>query len=527
MSKSAAPEITSLSAGELEKLLIELRGPLAPATYQVVEGLLRTLQWVLATLEQKTASLARLRRMIFGAKTEKASKVLPATVAAILSGPAKPKAKGHGRKAAKDYPAARRVEVSHPQHRVGDLCPKCLKAKLYRFATPARLVRIVARPIFNATVFELERLRCALCGALFTAPAPAEAGLGKYDPSVGVMLALMRYGAGLPMYRTGKWQNHFGVPLPASTQWELIEAASQTPQVIYETLISVAAQGQLLFNDDTHMRVQSVRQEIAAAGSEQERTGIFTTGIISKAGSRQIALFFTGQKHAGENLNQVLQRRAAGLDQPIQMCDALSRNEPKEFGTLLCHCLLHGRRQFVDVVEKFPEECRRVIESLREVYRFDAIAKEQKLSDLDRLAFHQKHSQSVMDDLQKWMHEQIEQKRVEPNSGLGEAIRYMLKRWETLTRFLSVPGAPLDNNTAERALKMAILHRKNSLSFKTLHGARIGDVHMSLIHTSELNRVNPFDYLMALQQHAAAVAKAPESWLPWNYQEAIAAAGSG
>jgi hypothetical protein len=239
--------------------------------------------------------------------------------------------------------------------------------------------------------------------------------------------------------------------LPASTQWELIEAASETPQVIYEVLIGLAAQGQLLHNDDTHMRVQSVRQEILAAGSEQERTGIFTTSIISKKGQRQIALFFTGQKHAGENLNQLLQRRAAGLDQPMQMCDALSRNEPKEFHTLLCHCLLHGRRQFVDVVENFPEECRKVIESLREVYRFDALTQEQKLSDLDRLAFHQAHSQPVMEDLQKWMQEQIEQKKVEPNSGLGEAIQYMLKRWQTLTRFLSVPGAPLDNNIAYAA----------------------------------------------------------------------------
>jgi transposase len=527
MNKSDAPQIISLSAADLEKLLGELRGPLTPATYQLVESLLRTLQWVLAALEQKTASLGRLRRMIFGEKTEKACKILPATIAAILSGPPKPKAKGHGRNGAKDYPAAQRVKVPHPQHKAGDLCPKCLKAKLYLFTTPARLVRIVAQPIFHATVFELERLRCALCGALFTAPAPPEAGQGKYDPSVGNMLALMRYGAGLPMYRTDKWQNHFGVPLPASTQWELIEAASETPQIIYEALIGVAAQGQVLHNDDTHMRVQSVRKEIAAAGSEQERTGIFTTSIISKVDQRQIALFFTGQKHAGENLNQLLQRRAAGLDQPMQMCDALSRNEPKEFHTLLCHCLLHGRRQFVDVVENFPEECRKVIESLREVYRFDALTKEQKLSDLDRLAFHQTHSQPVMDDLQKWMQEQIEQKKVEPNSGLGEAIQYMLKRWQTLTRFLSVRGAPLDNNVAERALKMAILHRKNSLSFKTLHGARIGDVHMSLIHTCELNRVNPFDYLMALQQHAAAVPKAPDRWLPWNYQQAIAAAGCG
>jgi len=527
MTKSDAPQIKSLSAAELEKLLDELRGLLAPATYQLVESLLQTLQWVMAVLEQKTASLARLRRLIFGEKTEKACNIFPGSSAAVLSGAAKPKAKGHGRNGAKDYPSAQRVRVPHPQHKAGDLCPKCLKAKLYLFKTPARLIRIVARPIFNATVFELERLRCALCGSLFTAPVPAEAGLGKYDPSVGVMLALMRYGVGVPMYRTGKWQTYFGVPLPASTQWELIEAASETPQVLYETLIGVAAQGQLLHNDDTHMRVQSVRKEIAAAGSQQERTGIFTTSIISKTGQRQIALFFTGQKHAGENLNQLLQRRKAGLNQPLQMCDALSRNEPKEFHTLLCHCLLHGRRQFVEVVENFPDECRKVIESLREVYRFDALTKKQKLPDMDRLAFHQAHSQPVMDDLQKWMQEQIEQKKVEPNSGLGQAINYMLKRWQTLTRFLSVPGAPLDNNITERALKMAILHRKNSLSFKTLHGARIGDVHMSLIHTCELNRINPFDYLMALQQHADAALKTPESWLPWNYEQAIAAAGCG
>jgi len=95
-----------------------------------------------------------------------------------------------------------------------------------------------------------------------------------------------------------------------------------------------------------------------------------------------------------------------------------------------------------------------------------------------------------------------------------------------LTRFLSVPGAPLDNNILERGLKAAILHRKNSLSYKTLAGARVGDINMSLIHTCELNRVNPFDYLMALEQHAEAVAKAPTCWFPWNYRQAIEAANS-
>jgi transposase len=300
--------------------------------------------------------------------------------------------------------------------------------------------------------------------------------------------------------------------------------------VIYQALILAAAQGQLLHHDDTYMRVQSLRQEIAAAALEPEnsdqRTGIFTTGLIARVGQVRIALFFTGRQHAGENLDQVLQHRAAELAQPLVMCDALSRNEPKEFAALLANCLAHGRRQFVDQVENFPEECRHVLESLREVYRFDALAREQQLSDTQRLAFHQEHSRPVMDELEKWMRGQLDQKQVEPNSGLGQAFNYMLKRWDRFTRFLCVPGAPLDNNITERALKTAILHRKNSLTYKTLNGARIGDVFMSLIHTCELDGVNPFDYLNELERHAGELSANPQNWMPWNYRETLATAAT-
>lgn len=527
MAKASAPEIIPLSTAQLEELLAKLAELVPAETYRLLESILRTFQWLVNALEAKNTTLGRLRRMIFGQQTEKSSAVLPLGAGAERATKTKAKAKGHGRKAARDYPGAQSVKVIHSQHRVGDLCPKCLKGKLYLLQVPARLVRIVAQPIFQATCFELERLRCALCGALLTAPPPPEAGFNKYDPSNGIMLVLLRYGAGLPMYRIAKWQTYFGVPLPPSTQWEQIVAVSEIPELIYEALWDLAAQGQLLHNDDTYMRVQSLRQEIAASQEESPRTGIFTTGIIAKVEQLQIALFITGQKHAGENLNQLLRRRAAHRPPPLQMCDGLSRNEPKEFQTILCNCILHGRRYFIDVVENFPQECRKVIESLREVYRFEAIAKEHKLTDEQRLAFHQANSQPVMTELHQWMKDQLEQKRVEPNSGLGEALRYMLKHWVALTRFLSVPGAPLDNNVAEQGLKKAILHRKNSLSYKTLHGARIGDIHMSLIHTCELNRVNPFEYLMALQQHAAQVRKDPTQWLPWCYQQNIPVADTG
>jgi hypothetical protein len=203
----------------------------------------------------------------------------------------------------------------------------------------------------------------------------------------------------------------------------------------------------------------------------------------------------TGNRHAGENLNDLLQRRATGLCPPIQMCDALSRNASKDFETIMANCLVHARRQFVELVDRFPDDCAYVIEQLGQVYHHDAVAKQQQMSPDERLAYHRLHSTPVMEQLQSWCNRQIDEKIVEPNSGLGKAICYMLRHWEKLTRFLQLPGAPLDNNLCERALMHAIPHRKNALFFKTRRGAQVGDLFMSLIHTCQPAGVNPLEYL--------------------------------
>ena len=175
---------------------------------------------------------------------------------------------------------------------------------------------------------------------------------------------------------------------------------------------------------------------------------------------------------------------------------------PGELKTILANCLAHGRRQFVDEADRFPEECRHVLEVLAVVYHNDAIAREQNLSPDQRLLFHQTESGPTMEELHVWLVRQFDERRVEPNSGLGKAISYLLRHWEKLTLFLRVAGAPLDNNVCERALKKAIRHRRNSLFYKTLHGAHVGDMFMSLIATCELCGANPFDYLTELDRHA-------------------------
>jgi hypothetical protein len=323
-------------------------------------------------------------------------------------------------------------------------------------------------------------------------------------------------------------QQDCGVPLPAGTQWELLYPHAQELAPVFDALLNQAACSDVFHNDDTTARILALEKQIreaehAAAGDPKLRTGIFTTCVIARRGDRTFALFFSGGRHAGENLQALLDRRPTDLPPPIQMCDGLSRNIPLTTPTRIANCNSHGRRGFVTVADAFPEECAHVLETMRQVYKHDEQTQREAMSDDQRLFFHQQHSGPLMDGLKQWMEKKLESKQVEPNGSLGEAFDYMLKRWEPLTLFLRQPGAPLDNNICERALKTSIRHRNNSLFYKTENGAHVGDLFMSFIHTCRLARANPFDYLTTLRRHIRRVRDDPSAWMPWNYQATAAA----
>ncbi len=516
-------ESIDVSIEELEQLVdCTGKGPLPPEGQRKLKAAVATLGVMAGMLADKDTTIRKLRELLMPVRTtEKTKKVLD-SAAAEESKPkrkAVSRKKGHGRNGPGAYTSARKVSVAHPTMKRADHCPGCKKGKIYPLSEPKSLIRIVGQAPVEATVYELEALRCNLCGEVFTAPPPAGVGTEKYDASAVGMIALLKYGSGVPFYRMQRLESHLGIPLAAATQWQLVSEAAAILEPVGEELIRQAAQGHLVHNDDTSMRILSYEREPG-----DSRTGMFTSGIVSVAAGHRIAAFFTGSKHAGENLADVLRRRATELAPPLQMCDALSRNAPAAFLVILANCLAHGRRHFVDVVKSFPGECRYVLETLREVFHFDALAMEQGLTPRERLIFHQRNSLPLMDGLHQWCKQQFEERRVEPNSGLGKAIQYLLNHWQKLTLFLREPGAPLDNNVCERALKKAILHRKNALFYRTINGARVGDLFMSLIHTAELCGANPFDYLTELLRHPHELAQAPASWMPWNYRENLAQA---
>ena len=535
----SAPSIDriDISISELEAIVEHAKGALSEQEYQILQSVVKTLVFLTQELEKKHVSVERLKRMLFGAATEKLRNVIDEALDKQQEN--KPdhqsdnqikdneKPSGHGCNGADEYNGAEKVRVPHQKLKPGDSCPECGKGTVYETTKPGRLVRVTGQAPLKATVYELQKLRCNLCGTVFTAKPPKDVGDDKYDAQSVSMIALLKYGSGFPFNRLERLQGNLGIPLPAATQWDILSDCVAVFAPIHEALILAAAQGKIVHNDDTRMKILNPpafnESDKADCGEKtsSERKGVFTSGIVSVDDEHQVALFFTGHKHAGENLGDVLKHRASELAPPIHMCDALSRNMPDDFKAIVANCLAHGRRRFTDVIENFPSQCRYVLEILAQVYKNDEVTRERNLSDHDRLIFHQSHSKALMDELQQWLTKQMDERKVEPNSSLGEAIGYMLRHWEELTLFLRRPGAPLDNNACERALKKAILHRKNAYFYKTQNGARVGDLFMSIIHTCELNNINPFDYLTQLQRHAKAVALCPADWMPWNYKKKL------
>jgi len=449
------------------------------------------------------------------------------------------------------------------------LCPSCSTANgggKLRADTPKVVVKLEGTPLISGTRYTAEGLYCGLCGDRFPVHFPNEIkNAPKYDVSCASALALGRYSMGLPLSRIEKNQAMHEIPMADATQWDLIDGLYPVARPVQDVLIQYASNGNLFHYDDT----PNIIIENKVKGQPTH-----STAFISVHEEKKIHLFFTGQNTAGKNVDLILKQRTS-TDSIIAMMDASSSNIPKTMtipegiadpkaamdnlksmltvplsmpsdltaevlelpkkskGTtqldenlapmfILAFCLAHGRRKFFEIFKFFDKECDFVLDIIGQVYMHDAHCKSKKYTSEQRLAYHQMHSSPLMQTLFLWLNNQLVYDLTEENNGLGQSVKYMLRNWNMLTTFLRVAGAPLDNNWAERAIKIVIRHRRNSLFYRTSHGAQVGDCLMSIIYTCQQNNVNAFDYLNTIQRHAVNVSANPALWLPWNYKQNLA-----
>lgn len=424
---------------------------------------------------------------------------------------------GHGKMPHDVYSKSIKIKLELKQ-KVGDLCTHLCGGKLNQYK-PGNIIRITGNPIATVYHYVVDKRRCNKCQAIITANIPPELiKQDKYDAYFKAQLVLLKYYVGVPFYRQENFQRLLNFPLSDATQWDLCEQVSGSCIPVFNVLKTLAANGELIHNDDTWLKILSVIKKIKD-GSAGKRSGMYTTSILSYYKDYKIALFLNGRNHSGENMADILKLRSPAIEPVIQMCDALSANIPSGIQTILCNCLPHGVRKFKELVDFFPEECIKILKMLGHVFENDALTK--KMTKQKRLEYHQEHSKPVMAELHAYMADLLDAHHVEPNGQLGKALKYMLKHWPKLTRFLTVAGAPISNNIVERALKIAILNRKAAMFYRTEYSAYIGGVLTSLIYTCHLNQINPQDYLTDLQMYNSQAAINPELFLPWNYQNTI------
>jgi transposase len=518
------PHQLDFTTEEIEELIARLEEKsLREKDYPLLIELIKGLVWMSLSLQEKTLSIKRLRA-IFGIKTETAAKLLdlvnkgkvPKKKTEESKNP-KEKKKGNGHRSSSEYTEAKTIKVAHQTLKRGDLCPECKKGKLFNLS-PGNVLRIVGTPWLQVEIYKPERLRCSLCSKIFKATLPEEVMTGsRSDKTAKAIVSFLKYRGGLPFYRQEQLQTILGTPIAASEIWKMTEEVANDLLPVYAVLCTKAAQGKLLHNDDTKARVLSILQE--RKEEEEKRKGTFTSVILSVLDdpSREIALFFTGRQHAGENMNDLLEKREKNLSPPIQQCDG-GNNLPKDHETAVSYCLAHSRRKFYELVEDYPEIVIRVIGWFAEIFANEVNSPEEPL---ERLKWHQEKSVPLMDKIKSYCEGLLENKEVEPNSSMGKAIAYFKNHWEGLTLFLRVPGVPLTNNASERLIKRAVLNRKNAYFYRTEEGAKIGDILMSTMETCVLSKVNIWKYLIAIQEHQKKVKKSPEEWLPWIYEKTL------
>lgn len=437
-----------------------------------------------------------------------------------------PKRKHPKRGNAEFQPVASHVHF-HKNLEPGDQCPECLQGRVYPFREKVIPVLIGRSPLAYEE-HRLQTLRCNACGTLFEPKLPKEIPwTGNSKPSAQAVLTLLHYKIGVPFASIAALQKMFHQDVSPAQLWDAVEKSGQVLEPIYHELEKQAANSRLFYTDDTTARVLSHyainkknREKRRRRKDPQDRVGTYSSLIIGcTPDAHEIYLFSHGRKYAGENLSDLLSNRDGTLKAPIQMKDASTMNVPADAAVIEAKCNAHAIRKFKDLKEIYPKWCGEVLRKYAEVNKIDQMLLEKGVNGRERLAHHKKYSLPLMNEIKEYLTNLINDKVVEPNSTLGEAIAYFRSHYKELTAFCHIEAAPFDNNKSERGLKMIIRRRKISMFYKTEHGAEVAGMHQSVLFTAQEAGVNVLTYLQTILENLEEVRKNPSGFLPWTFQK--------
>lgn len=424
-------------------------------------------------------------------------------------------------------------ELAERHHRHGDLqrgcrCPSCERGRLYE-EEPGHFTSITGQAPLVGMTHVVERLRCNLCKQVFTAPLSEElkrdgvSGLRLYSYSAAAVVVVFRFFGGMPMYRQKTMQDALGVAVPDASMFDMCERMADAARPVERHLRRLAQGAKGFFGDDTSALILESRAELKQqrkTGVVVERTGCHTSCVIAvTAEGYKIAIFCTGIQHTGELMDELLLGRDPTLPVPFFMSDCQSSNSVTVARVLYAGCNAHAVRRFKDIEERYPEEAGYAHERYRAIFDNEKKCQQANLDDDERLAYHREHSKPLFDEIFEHGDTLLETRAIEPNSDLGEAYGFVVNNRVRLSAFLRIPGAPLENNSTERILRVPVRLRDNAPFFRTKLGAKISDPLWTVGTTALAYGVNLLDYFVALQRHAADVRARPQLWAPWAYHK--------
>ncbi len=538
-------KIPQIDPAEVEILIQKIeQNKLDERERRLIAALLRTFLYIVAQLQEKKITLLKIKDMIFGPKSEKNKKEKekdgkdgdqkseggsgggesseqsrePRNEKGESGGGELGTAKrGHGRNPVSAYPGAKKVRCRHRELQSGHDCPdlRC-EGRVHPVLRPHQFTQFTGQPAITVTIYEQEVMRCNDCGKEYEAPLPEGVSAKRYDETADAAMAIIKSGLATPYNRSAALQRDCGMPLSESVMSERCKAVAEVLRPIYEEMKRQAANGKVFYGDDTPARILELMKENKEK-KKGERRGMQTSGIVvrTKEGN-YIALYMSGRKHVGENLEELYEMRSGELELPIQMSDALASNWSGEKERIQAVCLAHARRKFWEIRSFYRVECEYVLERIGKIYQNEEATKEMRPEQ--RLEYHQTHSGEIMEELREWMEGEMAEKKVEPNSSLGKAVKYFLKNYSGLSAFLGHGEAPLDNNQAERALKPVVMIRKNSYFYKTGRGANDGALILSMISSCRLNGTNVWNWMVSVLKRSSEVSGNPAAFLPWIYK---------